>query len=309
MRVLISALFCSLLLVHGAAAQDDVAEVDEVIVQARRSGAPTWEVTDGRSTVLLVGAIQALPKSLDWRPDALERAAGRADRVLYSQSANISPWDVMRLIWRSGTLTRLPDRTTSADYLSPEWEARLGAIGVRQREDYSRQSFFLTSANLLFDATGLRRDQGRAVDDVVRRVSRRGRTPGERVGRVRGDELIDDLLTKPPAEWRPCVEKAVVAAEAGEAGMLARAEAWRRFDVPTVMESPLEIAILSCWPWGDPEYGPLLREQWGAAVDRALTQEGTTLAVAPLRVLAEPGGVLDALEARGLEIVGPDWKR
>ena len=40
----------------------------------------------------------------------------------------------------------------------------------------------------------------------------------------------------------------------------------------------------------------------------ALAQDGTTMAVAPLTVLAEPGGVLDALEARGLEVEGPEWK-
>jgi hypothetical protein len=30
--------------------------------------------------------------------------------------------------------------------------------------------------------------------------------------------------------------------------------------------------------------------------------------VAPLRLLAEPGGVLDGLEAQGFEVRGPDWK-
>ena len=39
-----------------------------------------------------------------------------------------------------------------------------------------------------------------------------------------------------------------------------------------------------------------------------LNEAGTTLAVAPLRLLAEPGGVLDRLQADGFEIVGPEWK-
>jgi hypothetical protein len=43
-------------------------------------------------------------------------------------------------------------------------------------------------------------------------------------------------------------------------------------------------------------------------VTGALSQDGVTLAVAPLRVLAEPDGVLDTLEAEGFEIVGPAWK-
>lgn len=294
--------------VGPALAQDAETEVDEIIVEARLSGAPTWEVTRGGSTLLLVGAIQALPKDLGWRPDALERVAARADRVLFSQSVDVSPWDIMRMIWRSRTLTRLPGRTTSADYLAPEWQARLDAVEARHDEDFSTTSFFVTASGLMFNVTGLRRDRGLAADEVVRRTARRGRTPSERVGRVRGDEVIDDLLQMPPERWTPCIQKAIAAAEAGEEGMLGRAQAWRRFDVPGVMDSALEDALSSCWPWGDPEYGERLRGEWNAAVTGALAQDGVTLAVAPLRVLAEPDGVLDTLKAEGFEIVGPAWK-
>ena len=51
-----------------------------------------------------------------------------------------------------------------------------------------------------------------------------------------------------------------------------------------------------------------MRTLWAQATTRALTQAGVTLAVAPLRILAEPGGVLDQLEAQGLDPRGPEWK-
>ena len=59
---------------------------------------------------------------------------------------------------------------------------------------------------------------------------------------------------------------------------------------------------------GDPQIGPQLRTEWTDAIAQALTQPGLTMAVAPLRRLAEPGGVLDALEAQGFEVDGPQWK-
>ena len=40
----------------------------------------------------------------------------------------------------------------------------------------------------------------------------------------------------------------------------------------------------------------------------ALGEPGVTMAVAQLRVLAEPDGVLDTLQAQGYEIEGPAWK-
>ena len=39
-----------------------------------------------------------------------------------------------------------------------------------------------------------------------------------------------------------------------------------------------------------------------------LAATSLTMAVAPLRRLAEPGGVLDTLEAQGFEVDGPEWR-
>jgi len=291
-----------------AAAQDVETTVDEIIVTARRSGAPMWEVTRGESTVLLVGAIQAVPAGIEWRPDALEQATRQAQRVYFPQQANVSPADIFRVIWRSRTLTRMPEGKTSADYLSPEWQARLDVLEATYDEDWSRASFLSLSRDLLADRLGLRDRGNQEVGEVVRRAARRGRVPVTSIGSVRGDTLIDDLLTRPPETWVPCVQASIAATEAGSGAVQARGLAWTRFDVPAVMASPIEAAMMQCWPWGDPALGTLLRGQWISAVEGALREPGVTLAVAPLRVLAETGGVLDDLERRGFEIVGPDWR-
>jgi len=291
-----------------ARAQEAETTVDEIIVTARRSGAPMWEVTRGGSTILLVGAIQAVPAGIEWRPDALEQATRQAERVYFPQSADVSPADIFRILWRSRTLARMPEGKTSADYLSADWQARLDTLEAQYGEDWSRDSFLMVSSDLLSDRLGLRDRGNQDVGDVVRRAARRGRVPVTSIGRVRGDDLIDDLLTRPPESWVPCMEASIAAVEAGPPAVQARGLAWTRFDVPTVMASPIEAALSQCWPWGDPALGTLLRGQWISAVEGSLREPGITLAVAPLRVLAEPGGVLDDLERRGYEIVGPDWR-
>ena len=60
--------------------------------------------------------------------------------------------------------------------------------------------------------------------------------------------------------------------------------------------------------WGDPEIAPQLRQQWAEAIETALASPGVTMGVAPIRLLADAGGVLDGLEARGFEVVGPEWR-
>ena len=283
-------------------------EVEPIVVTARRSGAPMWTVTAGDSTVLLVGAIDGVPRSVAWRPDALEAATLRADRILLGTGVQGSLGDILRLIWRSRTLTRLPEGRTSADYLSPEWQARLDALEARYRVDHSRKSFLLSSRDLLTDQLDFDRDTADDAGDVVRRAARKARIPVRAVTGGRGDQLVEDLLTAPPERLVACMQAAIEATEAGAGPVQQRGEDWTRFRVRAVLDSPLEKALGRCWPWGDPTIGPQLRAAWIEGIDKALAEHGVTMAVAPLNLVGGEDGVLDRLKAKGLEVSGPDWR-
>lgn len=290
-------------------AQDTVQDgdrVEDIVVTARRAGAPMWTVERGDSTVILVGAISGVPRDFVWRPEALEEATRRSQRILYPTEGRGSLSDVLRLLWRIRTIANLPTGKTSADYLSPELQARLEAVMAGEGERWRTESFVAVSVDLMNKGGHERRTFG-AVD-AVRRAARAARVPGEPIGTVRGDELIEGLISDPPEQYIPCIEAAVTAAEEGTAGAQARLEAWRSLRVPDVLATGLDHAYDQCWPSGDPEIAPMVREQWRAATQEALTQPGVTMGVASLRILAEPGGVLDQLEAEGLDVRGPDWK-
>lgn len=285
-----------------------VAELDEIVVLARQSQTPIWEVSRGDRTLILVGGIRGLPRDFAWNPEGLEAATARADRILYPPESRVSPADIIRLVWRGRSVARLPEGTTTADFLEPAVQARLETVMADERnQDWRTQGFFLLGLDLLNDKAGFRRG-GRDAVDVVRGAARRARVPGESVGIVRGDEIVDNLLGQPPGTYVPCVAAGVGAAETGPEGFALRAEDWRARRVPEVIANPLDFALSQCWPWGDPEIGTQLRGQWLTALSTALEQPGVTLAVAPLRLLAEPGGVLDGLESQGFEVVGPEWK-
>lgn len=295
-------------LVQPACAQDvPVDTVDEIVVTARRAGAPMWTIEQGASTVILVGAINGVPRDYDWRPEALEAATARSQRILYPMQAQVSGSDILRLIWRMRTIGRLPDGQTTADILPPELEARLERVMAAERSEVWRSQSLVGVGFDLLKKAGLE-NGGRGANDVVRRAARRARVEGEPVGSVRGDEMIENLISAPPAVYIGCITAAVAAAEAGPEGAAARLDDWRSLKVPMVIANPLDQATGLCWPSGDPDIAPVLRTQWAEATRTALTQPGVTLAVAPLRILAEAGGVLDQLEVGGLDVVGPVWK-
>lgn len=287
-----------------------VAQLDDIVVQARRSGAPMWTVTRGDSTLILVGAITGIPRDLAWRPDDLEAAAARSDQILSPQVGQASFSDLLRVIWRIRTIARMPDGQTSADYLTPELQARLETVMAEDRnQDWRTRSLLTLGLDLMQDKAGYSRSRsGDDAMDVIRRAARRARVPVRPVGTVRGDELVDSLITAPQTAHVPCVEAAIAAAEQGPDAARIRAEDWRALRVADVVASPIDRALNQCWPWGDPEIAPQLRQQWAAAIETAMISPGVTMGVAPIRLLADEGGVLDGLVARGFDVVGPEWK-
>jgi hypothetical protein len=285
-----------------------VTTVDEIIIVARLSGAPIWEISDGAATLILVGDLVAPPEETPWDPVQLQAAVRRVDKVLLGTRVRGSFSDILRLIWRSRTLIRLPGETTTADYLSAETQARLDVLEAQYRQDYDRISLMLIASDLLTDQLRFERDTGTSAGDVVRRTARRARIPVRAVIAGRGDDLIDNLLTTPPETHRPCLEAAIAATEAGREGVIQRGRDWTRLRVPEVRQSALEQALEQCWPWGDPRTGADFRAAWLAEIETALTGDAVVMGVGPLGLLAEPDGLLDRLEARGYVIDGPMWR-
>lgn len=291
-----------------AAIQDEPADtVEDIVVTARRAGAPMWTVERDGSTVILVGAVAGVPRDYAWRPEALEAATRRSQRILYPTEGRASFSDILRLLWRIRTIARLPRGQTTADVLPPELQARLERVMADERSDAWRTQSLVGLGFDLTEKAGLERG-GRGAVDAVRRAARQARVDGAPVGFVRGDEMIESLISAPPQTYVDCIAASVAAAEIGPDGAAARLDAWRSLRVPEVIAAPLDQALNLCWPSGDPEIAPELRRQWTEAVQSALAEPGVTLAVAPLRLLAEPGGVLDQLDAAGLDPAGPPWK-
>ncbi|MDP2131236.1 MAG: TraB/GumN family protein [Erythrobacter sp.] len=248
------------------------------------------------------------PKTTPWQPDRLKDATGQAQRVILGARPKISPGDILRLMFSGSKFTKLPKKTVASDYLSDAQWARLEALGEAHKEDYARQSFLLTSFEMLRKELRFNRDTADDASDVVSKVADKAKVPTTRAATLRGEDIIDNLADAPPAAHIPCLTAAMDALEAGPDIVEQRGSDWRRYDIPAVMANPLEQALGQCWPWADETLGSELRTIWVDNITAAQEQPGVTLAVVPLRVLAETDGVLDRLSAQGLDISGPAWK-
>lgn len=291
------------------AAQDDPATTQNaIVVSAQRSGAPMWTIDTASGAVILVGEIRAVPEATPWRPERLEAAVEGSQRVILRSRPKFSPGDFLRLMFRPGRFLKLPDKSVAGDWLDADQRARLAVLEAEYGKDYDRQSFLFTAVDLLVRRLEFNDDALDDATDVVKDAAKKAKVPIIRPPRFRGEDVLDNLAESDPASHVPCLEAAMTAAEAGRDIIPARGEAWRKYDIPAVMANPLEVALGSCWPWADPQLGEEIRTIWVDSITAALGEEGVSVAVVPLRVLAEPQGVLDQLDARGFDISGPAWK-
>jgi len=294
---------------QGIMAQDSPAPTENsIVVTAQRSGAPMWTIDTPTGTIILVGEIRAIPKTTPWQPDRLKDATAQASRVILGARPKISPGDVLRLMFSGSKFTKLPDKTVASEYLTPAQWARLSALGTAHEEDYARQSFLLTSFQMLRKELRFNRDTADDASDVVKEAAEDAKVTITRAATLRGEDIIDNLADAPPTAHIACLTAAMDAVEVGPDIVEQRGADWRRYDIPAVMANPLETALGQCWPWADETLGSELRTIWVDQITAAQTEPGVTLAVVPLRVLAETDGVLDRLSAQGLDIAGPAWK-
>jgi len=279
-----------------------------ILVTAQRSGAPMWTIDTDTGAIILVGEIRAVPEATPWRPDRLEEAVGESQRVILRSRPRFSPGDFFRVMFRAGRFLKLPDKTVAADYLDADQRARLAALEEKYDKDYDRSSFLMTGFDLLARRLDFDDDTLDDATEVVEEAAEDADVAIIRPPRFRGEDLLDNLADADPRSHIPCLEAAMIAADTGREIIEARGNAWRRFDIPGVMANPLEVALGSCWPWADPQLGEEIRGIWVESITEAMGEDGISVAVVPLRVLAEEQGVLDQLEGRGFDIAGPDWR-
>jgi uncharacterized protein YbaP (TraB family) len=295
-----------------AAARDQPAaetqQVDEIVVTARRSGAPVWRVKGPRTTVILVGSIEEVSRDTHWDPVSLTAALRKADRVMFPQEVNIkaSPFEMIGYAVRLLRMAKLPKEGGLRSLMSPDQFQRLAALQDRGilKPGFER-THPLHLAIALHDAADGPRGYGLNATDYVKRAVKRYKLKQAPIPRRSVKKPINALFKSRPEAHIPCLLASVSLIEAGGAqAVRARSNAWAAHRVAQVLSSPAARAFAAC----SLEQYDDARLDWRGAARRSMTEPQITLAVFDLTSLAQPGGLLDEFAAAGFDIQGPAWK-
>lgn len=295
-----------------AAAQDEptaeAQQVDEIVVTARRSGAPVWRVMGPTTTLVVVGAIEEVSRDTHWDPVSLTSALRKADRVMFPQEADIkvSPFEMIGYAIRLLRMAKLPKEQSLRSLMSPDQFQRLVALKERGilKPGFER-THPLHLAIALHDVADGPKGYGLNATDYVKRAVKRYKLKQVPIPRRSIKAPINALFKSRPDAHIPCLLASVSLIEAGgPQAVRARSDAWAARRVPEVLSSPAARAFAAC-SLEHYDDAPL---DWRGAARRLMTEPQITLAVFDLTSLAEPGGLLDEFAAAGFSVKGPAWK-
>jgi len=301
---------------QSAAEEPPVAEIE---VSGERPGPSLWKVSRGDHVVWLLGTLDPLPRRMTWRSLEVERVIAQAQEVLPSVpsvNARIGPILAIRLYMQWRHTEKIPDGQTLRDWLTPQLYARLLQLESR----YDRHDRKLESMRPIFaawrlydraiDASGLTSHND--IQDTVLALARKHRVRVDKMPlRVEDPRAILAAVNEiPRAAEIDCLAATVDRLETDVGAMQQRARAWALGDVNALRALPYARQRQTCWD--AVTRAPALKAladraaaEWDSALQRALTNNRSTLALKPIYDLIAPDGVLAQLRSRGYTVEGP----
>jgi hypothetical protein len=278
--------------------------VAELVVTARTPGPPWWRVTNGASTVFILGLpMGPTPRRLAWDRAPLVRRLSGANEVILPPSFTAGLGDIPALLrMRSQVRTRTP----VAEQLPPALAARFAAAVARTRYPMRRYEGW----DVLVGAQILRGDYIRdaGLDDLatfneVVRTARSRRTRQHPISYRAMPVLRSALDARSRARTLACVEGNLAAVETSPARYQAAAQGWAAGDVRRAIDVPH--GVDQCAEAMLEGFVRRATDDEVAAIASALTHPGRSVALVPLRRLVVRGGVIEQLRARGFTVSDP----
>jgi uncharacterized protein YbaP (TraB family) len=283
----------------------DAVLVEELVVMGRLPGPAWWTVSNGATTVYVLGSPSLAPKHMDWDRALFERRLAGANVVLLPvQDVRVTftgafgaAFNYMRL--RSGG----PFEATLDAATRDRFVAARTALGQPAKHYPTRNPL---AAGLILDADY--RDRfGLTTSDptkLIKLLAQRAKVPIVQRSYDIGP-LMGQILRTPESAGRSCFNEVLQLVEAGPGGTQAAARAWAVGDVRGALANERTYERCIALVPGAGTFDARMKADLVTDLEKALKSPGHAIAVVPLRTLLAQGGVLDQLRAKGFKVTTP----
>ena len=296
----------------GAAAQTvpDWAEIESVEVR-ERPGPALWHLTRGNSEVWILGMAGAMPKDLDWNKEYVSELLDGSRAILMPPKADIALTDIAWFLIRHGGKLSLPRGQNLEESLPADLRARFVAVRDTvsdDTDDYRTDIPIRAAMRLQQDARDKTDLSFREPRRTIENLAYRKRIPMAPVTRFEAMDAVREVLKLTPSQQQVCLAQALedVNWALGHAGTAARA--WAVGDIKTVKAHYSEWRLGNCVMAAVQKFSDIDGRniaEYVSAIDAALNQPGKTIVVIQMGPLLKKAGVLERLQALGIDMEHP----
>lgn len=301
--------------------------LDSVAVVGVLPGPGFWQVSKGDNTVWILASIRPVPKRMRWETIKLERKLAESQLLIGSPSvslgADIGFFGKLGLVPSLLKARKNPDGKTLQQILPPATYQRWLVLKARYigKDDGIETWRPIFAAQELYEKAIAK--AGLSEDGVVwpqaEKLAKRADVPVFRPEikvDIGNPKQFIKTFNRNALNDVACFEKTLDSIERDVQFMAARARMWSEGDVAGLRGISQEDFSGTCIDAllgsgvaqnaGLANVPERVRGAWLAAVDKALVQQRSAVAVVNIAELLRPGGMLDRLRAKGYAVIEPD---
>jgi uncharacterized protein YbaP (TraB family) len=278
--------------------------VQELVVVARDRGPAWWIVTNGTSTVYVLGAPTLAPKRTPWDVTTLQRRLAGANEVILPYRIKLhfarsisTGWKLMRLR-AGGPFENNADPSVRARFIAAR--EKIGQPADR----YKTRNPLAAGLALAADYRAHWNLTSNDTAKVTKVYAQMAKVPVVQPDYDTGP-ILAAVLDAPRDAGRACLEAVMDQVEAGPGVTTAAAKAWAQGDTPDALVNDRTYERCFYQAPGARAFEARTKADIVTAIEQALTKPGHSVAVVWLPPLLAQGGVLDQLRAKGYQVKTP----
>jgi uncharacterized protein YbaP (TraB family) len=303
---LVAALALAPLAAHAQVVDDPEANlVEALVVNAKLPGPAWWRVSDGDTTIYVLGTLAALPKGLAWDTSVLDRRLDGAFALIMPPVGRAGVTDIPAMLSLRGKLKSDQPLDQAAPELAPRLAKVRAQLG-KAPDSYSGWSPLGAGMMIGLDYQKQSKLDPGEPERTVQKLARKRKVKTRLAGVYKAMPLVKTAVrTHSPEAGRLCLEGVLSEIEAGTAASQAAGRAWAQGDVRGAISGPrnFQRCMRSLPGMSDMERRATGDEV--SALTEALNTPGHAVALFSMRGLVAQGGVLDQLRAKGFTVRTP----
>ncbi len=280
--------------------------VETLVVAAKLPGPAWWKISDGDTTIYMLGVMQALPQGQAWDTSVLDHRLEGAFAVILPPEGKAGIGDLPAALALRGKLKADAPLDGQVGDLAPKLARARATLG-KKPDAYNGWSPLGAGIMMAGDYRKSVRLEPAEPERAIGRLARKHGLKPRPAATYKVMPLVKTAVRQHSREaGLICLEGVLDEVNAGPEAARAAARAWARGDVRGAIAGPrnFQRCLLALPGMADLERQGTQDEV--EALAAAMRTPGHAVAVYGIRSLVAKGGVLDQMRARGFVVTAPE---